>query len=109
MVVHVSLSVIMALSLLLLNFKNLTNEFDIEHMVTSPYNSKVNGKVEAAVMSAKKLPRKTAKRDEDSHLGLLVKCNTPPQGIGSSPSRGSCTGGQGSYCPPPVPSRNQDH
>ena len=35
-------------------FQKLTKEWDIEHRVTSPYNSKANGKVEAAVKSAKK-------------------------------------------------------
>ena len=34
-------------------FQKLTKEWDIEHRVTSPYNSKANGKVEAAVKSAK--------------------------------------------------------
>ena len=34
-------------------FQNLTKEWDIEHRVTSPYNSKANSKVEAAVKSAK--------------------------------------------------------
>ena len=40
--------------------QKLAKEWDIEHRVTSPYNSKANGKVEAAVKSAKKLLRKTA-------------------------------------------------
>lgn len=48
-------------------------------MVTSPYNSKVNGKVEAAVKSAKTLLRKTAKGGDDFHLGLLAVRNTPSQ------------------------------
>ena len=61
MVVHLSLSAIMALSLLVLNLEKLTKEWDIENMVASPYNNKANGKVEAAVKSAKKLLRKTAK------------------------------------------------
>ena len=30
-----------------------SKEWDIEHMVTSPYNSKANGRVKAAVKSAK--------------------------------------------------------
>ena len=32
----------------------------MEQMVTSPYNSKANGKIEASVKSAKKLLRKAA-------------------------------------------------
>lgn len=68
-------------------FQKLTKEWDIEHMVTSPYNSKANGKVEVAVKSAKKLFRKTAKGGDDFYLGLLVERNTPSQGIGSSPAQ----------------------
>ncbi|XP_068749296.1 uncharacterized protein [Montipora capricornis] len=56
-------------------------------MVTSPYNSKANGQVEAAVKSAKKLLRKTARGGDDFHLGLLAIRNTPSQGIGSSPAQ----------------------
>ncbi|XP_068742197.1 uncharacterized protein [Montipora capricornis] len=56
-------------------------------MVTSPYNSKANGQVEAAVKSARKLLRKTARGGDDFHLGLLAIRNTPSQGIGSSPAQ----------------------
>ena len=66
-------------------FQKLTKEWDIEHRVTSPYNSKANGKVEAAVKSAKKLLRRTAKGGNDFYLGLLAERNIPSQGIGSSP------------------------
>ncbi|KAL9987078.1 hypothetical protein ACROYT_G001320 [Oculina patagonica] len=53
-------------------FKRMTKTCDIEHSVTSPYNSKANGKVEAAVKSAKRLLRKTAKAGDDFYLGLLL-------------------------------------
>ena len=66
-------------------FQKLTKEWDIEHRVTSPYNSKANGKVDAAVKSAKKLLRRTAKGGNDFYLGLLAERNIPSQGIGSSP------------------------
>ena len=66
-------------------FKRMTKTWDIEHSVTSRYNSKANGKVEAAVKSAKRLLRKTAKAGDDFYLGLLAERNTPSQGIGSSP------------------------
>ena len=68
-------------------FQKLTKEWDIEHMVTSPYNSKANGQVEAAVKSAMKLLHTTAKGGDDFHLGLLAIPNTPSQGIGSSPAQ----------------------
>ena len=66
-------------------FQKLTKEWDIEHGVTSPYNSKANSKVEAAVKSAKKLLCKTAKGGNDLYLGLLAEHNISSQGIGSSP------------------------
>ena len=56
-------------------------------MVTSPYSSKANGQVEAAVKSAKILLCKTAKGSDNFHLGLLVIHNSPSQGIGSSPAQ----------------------
>lgn len=65
-------------------FQKLTKEWDFEHIVTSPYSSKANGKVQAVVKSAKKLLRKTAKSGNDFHSGLLAERNTPSQGIGSS-------------------------
>ena len=66
-------------------FRKFTRAWDIEHTPTSPYNSKANGKVEAAVKSAKRLLRKTAKGGDDFYLGLLAERNIPSQGIGSSP------------------------
>ena len=52
-------------------FQKLTKEWDIEHRVTSPYNSKANSKVEAAVKSAKKLLCKTAKGGNDYWLSAI--------------------------------------
>ena len=51
----------------------------------SPYNSKANGKAEAAVKSAKRLLRKTAKGKDEFYLGLLAERNIPSQGVGSRP------------------------
>ena len=66
-------------------FQKLTKEWDIEHRVTSPYNSKANSKVEATVKSAKKLLCKTAKGGNDLYLGLLAEHNISSQGIVSTP------------------------
>ena len=87
-------------------FQKLTKEWDIEHGVTSPYNSKANGKVEAAVCVLKKLLRKTAKGGNDFYLGLLAERNIPSQGIGSSPVQRLMNRGQGHYCPQLVLSWN---
>ena len=62
-------------------FQKLTKEWDIEHRVTSPYNSKANSKVEAAVKSAKKLLCKTAKGGNDLYLGLLAEHNNVQQKV----------------------------
>ena len=67
-------------------FQKLTKKWDIEHMVTSPYNSKANGEIEAAVKSAKKLLRKTAKGGDDFYLGLLAERNVPITGNWEQPS-----------------------
>ena len=53
-------------------FQEFTRVWDIEHRPTSPYNSKANGKVEAAVKSAKRLLHKTAKAGDDLYLGYLL-------------------------------------
>ena len=44
-------------------------------------------RVQEAVKSAKKQFPKTAKGGEDFHLGVLLKPNTPSQGIGRSPAQ----------------------
>lgn len=46
-------------------FQKFVECWDFEHLTTSPYNSKGNGKVEAAIKAAKKLLRKTTKTGED--------------------------------------------
>ena len=66
-------------------FREFVKNWDIEHMVSSPYNSKANGKVEAAVKAAKKLLKKTTKSGEDQYLALLAHRNIPNEGLHSSP------------------------
>ena len=66
-------------------FQRFTRAWEMEYRPTSPYNSKVNGKAEAAVKSAKRLLRKTVKGGDDFYLGLLAEPSIPSQGVGSSP------------------------
>ena len=66
-------------------FQKFTSAWDIKHIPTSPQNSEANGKVEAAVKSAKRLLHKTAKGGDDFYLGFLAERNIPSQGFGSSP------------------------
>ena len=61
----------------------------MKHIPTYPHNSKANGKVEAAVKSAKRLLHKTAK----GGLGFLAVRNIPSQGFGSSPVQRPINGG----------------
>jgi hypothetical protein len=65
-------------------FQTFTHDWDIEHTPSAPYNSRSNGKAEAAVKAAKKMLRKTVKNREDQYLALLAIRNTPSQGIGRS-------------------------
>ena len=66
-------------------FMTFAKSWDFEHIVTSPYNSKANGKVEAAVKKAKRILRKCKASNSDTYLALLDQRNTPTQGVESSP------------------------
>lgn len=70
-------------------FQKLIRDWDMKHIPTYPHNSKANGKVEAAVKSAKRLLHKTAK----GGLGFLAVRNIPSQGFGSSPVQRPINGG----------------
>ena len=65
-------------------FHKVTRHWDIEHLTISPHNSKINGKAESAVKSAKRLLRKISKGGKDQYLALLSVRNTPTQGVDSS-------------------------
>ena len=55
------------------------------HVTSSPAYPQSNGKVEAAVNSAKSVMRKSRKARTDPYLALLEYRNTPSQGLGTSP------------------------
>lgn len=55
------------------------------HVTSSPAYSQSNGKVEAAVSSAKNVMSKSRKVRTDPYLALLEYRNTPSQGLGTSP------------------------
>ena len=52
-------------------YATIKMKWDIKHTPTSPFNSKANGKVEAAVKSDKRPHNKTAKGGDDFYLGFL--------------------------------------
>lgn len=66
-------------------FAQFANRWDFEHVTTSPYNSKANGKAEATVKKAKNLLRKAEHSNENFHLALLEQRNVPSETTGSSP------------------------
>ena len=71
-------------------YKTFAQNFDFEHVTSSPYWSRSNGKVEAAVSDAKSV----LKRSPDIYLALLNIRNTPPRGHSFSLAQrlmGRCT------------------
>ena len=68
-------------------FDSFVKELGIKHQTISPYNSKANGKAEAAVKAAKKLLKRCQSSGEDENLALLNVRNTPSQGVDSSPAQ----------------------
>ena len=69
------------------DFATFMQEYEIEHITSSPHYPKSNGKAESAVKIAKGLLRKTAEAEEDFQLALLNWRNTPTVGLDSSPAQ----------------------
>ena len=75
-----------------LSFLNLTifsKRWDFEHHLSSPCNSKANGKAESAVKVAKNIIKKATDSKSDVYLVLLDVRNTPIQGQQTSPAQRS--------------------
>ncbi len=68
-------------------FKQFLHKWDVQHITSSPYHPRGNGKAESAVKIAKRLLRKSGTAHEDPYLALLNHRNTPVEGIGLSPSQ----------------------
>lgn len=66
-------------------FATFARDWEFQHRTISPWNSKANGKVEAAVKVAKQLLRKARDSKTDIHLALLDQRNTPTQAMTTSP------------------------
>ena len=67
------------------NFENFAKEWDFKHVTSSPHYPKANGKVENAVKTAKKIPKKAQEDERDPYLALLAQRNTPTEGLDSFP------------------------
>ena len=59
------------------DFAHFSKKWGFEHTPSSPHHSRLNGKVESSVKSAKKMIRKAKKCGEDQYLALLNIRNTP--------------------------------
>ena len=68
-------------SLYLMSTRRYAQTFGFEHVTSSPYWSRSNGKAEAAVNDAQSL----LKKSQDVYLALLNIRNTPPRGHSFSP------------------------
>ena len=67
------------------DFEKFCNDFKIDHITSSPYWPKGNGKAEAAV----KIIKTMLKKADDLQLALLLYRNTPNQGHTLSPAQRS--------------------
>ena len=66
-------------------FVQFANEGELRHVSSSPHHQKANGKAESAVKIAKNLFKKALRDNRDPWLALLDFCNTPTQGMQTSP------------------------
>ena len=67
------------------DFKTFSQEWDFEHITSSPYHARSNGKNENAVNTAKRILKKAMFDHKDPYLALLDWGNTPTEGLESSP------------------------
>ena len=68
-------------------FKAFTRNWGFTHEKISPGNSQANGAAEAAVKIAKRILRQSQSSREDPHVALLNLCNTPTEGLNTSPTQ----------------------
>ena len=61
--------------------ETFTREWDFEHIASSPYHARSNGKVEKAVNTAKRILKKAVFDHKDAYLALLDWRNTPTEGL----------------------------
>lgn len=64
-------------------FKSFLYNWDIEHIVTSPYHSRSNGQVESSVKIVKNILRKCLESNTDPYIALLQYRNTPKANLPS--------------------------
>ena len=68
-------------------FKEFSTKYNFDHITSSPGYMPSNGKAESALKIAKKLMIKAKESETDPYLALLDYCNTPTEGMSSSPTQ----------------------
>lgn len=66
-------------------FEKFATGLEFEHVTSSPIYPQSTRKVEQAVKSAKRLMKRARKNNKDIYLAILDFCNTPTEGMSSSP------------------------
>ena len=66
-------------------FSAFVKEWQFEHRTSSPCYLQSNGRAENAVKTCKSLMKKVRADGQDPLLALLDWCNTPTEGLGTSP------------------------
>ena len=67
------------------SFEHFANEWEFEHITSSPHYSQSNGKAESAVKIAKKILKKANRDGKDNWKAILDWRNTPTVDMNSSP------------------------
>ncbi len=68
-------------------FRDFSEEWEFEHITSSPYHAKSNGLIEAGVLVAKRILEKSYKSGKDHYKALLTHRNTPTDDYLGSPSQ----------------------
>ena len=68
-------------------FRLFAQRYEFEHTTSSPRYSQSNGRVEAAVKTAKRIMIKASETNTDAFLALLEFRNTPSEQLGRSPAQ----------------------
>jgi len=68
-------------------FADFSRTWDFEHLISSPGNSKANGKAESGVKTVKRILKKSIRAGTDPYLAILDYRNTPTQGMMTSPAQ----------------------
>ena len=69
------------------SFQEFSDEWDFNHITSSPHHPQSNGKVENAVKTCKSLLKNARDDKQDLLLSILEWRNTPTEGIGASPAQ----------------------